>query len=275
MRQIYPKAVFAIFFFSFAFVAQGAFAAEPTDTELFVNYGGETHALYLVQYDPKEEFQLYEAQGRPDTYFKSSRLDAELSVNGRVCTKYTLVRNTKDEDEIIFTVDGVNYAMRQVVTASGVKYEAPEDPDTYFWSKESSADLFINGKRYEGYDEWLPSGGIAITGEGVPTEVEWSVKSIAGADIVGGSTVTITFHKDGNLSGTASVNNYRYSWIASGNRLVVSEGLVTRMMGPDDLMGQESAFLDALAHVARFRFGREGLILVTREGSEILLSRAD
>jgi heat shock protein HslJ len=275
MRQIYPKAVFAILFLSLAIVAPSVFAAEPTDTELFVGYGGETHVLRLVQRDAEEEFQLYEATGDPGTYFKSSRYDAELSLNGRVCPRYTLMRDTKDEDEIIFTADGVNYAMRRVVAASGAKYEVPGDPDTYFWSRGASADLFINGKRYEGYDEWLPSGGIAVTGEGIPTGIEWSVKSIAGVAVAGGSTVTATFHPDGSLSGMASVNNYRYSWLVSGNRLVVSEGVVTRMMGPEDLMCQESAFLDALARVTRFRFGGDGLILTTREGSEILLSRTE
>ena len=90
--------------------------------------------------------------------------------------------------------------------------------------------LFVKGVEYAGYDDWLPEGGIWLTDQGLPTELEWKVSSIAGAKVIAGSTVTLTFHADGSLSGKASVNNYRASWIASGSKLLILRGPVTKML---------------------------------------------
>ena len=49
------------------------------------------------------------------------------------------------------------------------------------------------------------------------------------------------------------------------------EAAVTRMKGSEELMGQEEAFLKALADVAYFKPLKEGLALLTKYDGEIVL----
>jgi putative lipoprotein len=252
--------------------AGNSFAVELADDDLFIHHGGKVHIMRRVFGKSGKTDQIYEAAGDPRTYFKSSRNGAELSVEGCKFSKYTLIRDTKDEDKIIFTADGVNYTLNRVRTASGAKYEAPGDPNTYFWSKGESAALFIKGKPYAGYDVWLPSGGIALTGEGIPTEVEFHVKSINDEPIKKGSKITITFHQDGSLTGMASVNDYKLSWSESGGKITVKDGVTTFKAAHPNLMEQEKLFLKTLSDVESFRFLKDGVFLFASDGSSITLT---
>jgi heat shock protein HslJ len=268
------KIALSVAFLALILVAsRPASAAEPVDDELFAWQGGEIHRLHRVDDVFGDGTQLYESLDDSGTFFKSSGGEAELSVRGRKYSRYTLIRETEDEDEIIFTADGVNYVMKQVVSASGAKYEALGDPDTYFWSRGAFATLVIRGEEYADYVAWLPSGGILIMDEGIPADVEWKIKSISGVNVADGSTLTITFHPDGTLSGNASVNNYRATWITSGGRMIVRGGSSTMKIGPEELMRQERAYLDALSAIVGFKFGRDGPILITRDGLEVVLTK--
>jgi len=51
-------------------------------------------------------------------------------------------------DTMRLTVGEETYDMRPVVTASGVKYEAIDDPSTTFWSKGDRARLVVRGRPY-------------------------------------------------------------------------------------------------------------------------------
>jgi heat shock protein HslJ len=107
----------------------------------------------------------------------------------------------------------------------------------------------------------------------IPTEVEWRVESIFGDDVLDGSSVTLVFHGDGTLSGTASVNRYRSSWGTFGGRIIIFEAVSTMMMGEPGLMGQEKKYLDALHEATRFEAGENYLILSARDGREIILKK--
>lgn len=48
-------------------------------------------------------------------------------------------------DEVTLTIDGKNYTLRQAVSASGAKYEDPENPDNTFWTKGDEAQLTLGG----------------------------------------------------------------------------------------------------------------------------------
>jgi heat shock protein HslJ len=141
------------------------------------------------------------------------------------------------------------------------------------WSKGEAAMLTIAGEEYQGYDVWTSDGVIWLPGQNIPTGVEWKVTSIAGLEVIPGSSVTITFHPHGKLSGKASVNNYTSSWITSGYRLKITGGVSTQKAGPQNLMDQEERFLKFLSQVDRFEFRREGLALVDKDDEEILLRR--
>jgi heat shock protein HslJ len=251
-----------------AVFCEAAFAA-GTEDALYVMRGGVTYILVKTSDSPEK----YAASVEPGVFLESDGDSASLKFGKHKCHNYVLLRDTEADDEIILTADDVNYRMRQVHTASGAKYEPVGDPSTTFWSKGSYATLVIGGKRYSSYGLWLPYGGIWIPGEGVPTDVQWRVKSINGVDVIDNSDVTLTFGADGRLHGLASVNNYTTSWMLVGNRLVVATAAVTRKIGSEELMRQEDSFLKALVDVLHFKPLKEGLVLLTRKNGEIVLSQ--
>ena len=243
--------------------------AAGTKDELYMMKGGVTYVLVKTSDSPDK----YIASVEPGVYFESYGDSASLRFGRNKISNYVLLRGTQSDDEIILTADDVNYRMRRGIRASGAKYEAVGDPSTVFWGKGHYATLMIGGKPYSGYDMWLPYGGIWIPGEGMPTDVQWRIRSINGVDVVDGSNVTLTFGSDGRLYGNASVNNYTAPWMAVGKRLVVSMATVTRMMGREELMKQEESYLRTLAEVVRFKPLREGLLLLTKNDVEIVLGQ--
>jgi heat shock protein HslJ/membrane-bound inhibitor of C-type lysozyme len=247
--------------------------AQPND-ELFVFADGATHIMQRVASASGER---YEAPDDPETVFLSDGTEATLKIRGRLYSRYVLLRSLADDgeflDEFLLTVDGKNYRMKQVVSASGAAYEAVDDPDTTFRSKGPSATLVVRGKEYSGYDTWQTDGGIWLADQEFPTEIEWNVTNIADSAVLPDSTVTLTFHADGSLSGLASVNHYNALWMTSGGEILITKGTVTKKMGPPDLMNQEGAFLRLLPEIKNFQFRKDGLALGSKSGAKIILKR--
>jgi heat shock protein HslJ len=245
-------------------------AADPSEEELVAFPNGLPCVMKRVASDSGERF---EAEGDPSTFFLSDGAAATLKINGIEYSKYVLIRNSSSGDEFTLTVDGKNYAMEIAISASGAKYEAEGDPSTTLWSKGEKAFLVIGGQDYLDYDFWRPDGEIWLPDPSLPTELEWKVASIAGAEVIPDSVVTLTFHPDGKLSGKASINDYTSSWITSGYKIAVTNGISTKMAGSQDLMDQEDRFLKFLAGVERFEFRTEGLALLNKDDEEMLLKR--
>ncbi|MDL2264636.1 META domain-containing protein, partial [Synergistaceae bacterium OttesenSCG-928-I11] len=227
------------------------------DDELYITIDGETYRMKRVV---SASGAKYEAVDDPTTVFWSKGRRASLTVRGEEYSKYVLIRNSPDEDELFLSVDGENFRLRRVPTASGAKYESRRDPSTYFWTKGDTATLYVRGKEYVGYDASAQTE--ASTGDAtLPIGVEWTVQSIAGNPIVPGSTVTIRFDHNARLGGKASVNNYMSSWIATGDRLLVKGAASTMMAGPQNLMDQEHKFLAALENIRKYEIQGDTLIL--------------
>ena len=266
------KLVGSVFIFGLltVMVFSAAALAAGTENELYVMKDGVTYFLFKTSESPEK----YVSSAESGVFFESDGDSASLMFGKDKIYNYVLLRNAQTDEEIILTANDVNYRMRQVMSASGAKYEAEGDPSTVFWSKGHYATLEIGGKLYAGYDVWMPFGCIWLPGEVIPTNVEWRVKSIDGVDVVGDSNVTLTFGADGRLHGNASVNNYNASWISEGERLVISMAVTTKMMGSEELMKQEDSYLKTLAGVVRFKPLREGIVLLTKNNGEIVLERS-
>jgi heat shock protein HslJ len=245
-------------------------AAGPSEDEISVVLGGRT---YIMERSGAPSGEKYEAKDSPGTMFLSDGAKSVLTIEGREYARYVLLRDTSDEDGLLLTADGVNYNLRQVVTASGAKYEAKNNPETYFWSKGGEATLCLDGKFYKGYDYWLPSGEIWLADQEMPTGIEWKAVSIDGTDVITGSGVTVTFNADGKVSGNASVNNYSAPWLAYGGKIIIADGIATKKAGPPEMMEQEERFLKFLPGIVRFVLHRGGLRLINRDGGEIVLTR--
>ncbi|MDR1508939.1 MAG: MliC family protein [Synergistaceae bacterium] len=245
-------------------------AAGAPSAEISAVLGGETYVMKRVEAMSGEK---YEDPDDPETMFWINGDESVLTIEGKAYTRYVLLREASEEGKLMLTADGRNYILRQVLTASGAKYEESGNPETYFWSKGASAMLRIDGKDYEGYDYWLPFDEIWFAGQDIPADIEWKAVSIDGTDVIAGSDITVTFHADGKMSGIASVNNYTAPWFAYGNRIIISNGVTTRKAGLPDMMEQEDKFLEFLPGVVRFVILKDGLRLINKNGGEIVLTR--
>jgi putative lipoprotein len=263
--------IWPVFLSLLAFAAIPGFEAHgaPND-EVSAVLGDKTYVMERVE---SASGAKYEAPGDPETVFWSHGDEAFLAIEGREYSRYVLLMDTIDEDELIVTADGRSYALRYVRSASGAKYEAPGNEDTYFWSRGSAATLCLNGDIYRGYDYWLPAGEIWLADQEMPTGIEWKVVSIDGTHVIAGSSVTVTFNADGRVSGNASVNNYTAPWMAYGNKIIISDGISTKKAGMPDMMEQEDKFLEFLPGVVRFVLHKDGLWLINKDGGELVLTK--
>ncbi|MDR1874797.1 MAG: MliC family protein [Synergistaceae bacterium] len=160
--SLFLSVLFLLVIFSFAFLPAGvASAARIVGDSLTVSMDAKAYTLKRL---PVASGDRYEREGDPSTVFSSKGSAASLTIKGKKYPQYVLIRDTTDDDELVLTVDNINYTMRYVRTASGAKYELPGDPKTFFWSKGQTAYLVIRGKEYAAYDMWLPSGTIWLPG---------------------------------------------------------------------------------------------------------------
>ncbi|MDR3231880.1 MAG: META domain-containing protein [Synergistaceae bacterium] len=251
-------------------VVAGASGAETASgDEVVTELDGVT---YVMMRTPSASGEKYEAPDDPTTFFRSRGAEATLTIAGQEYSRYALLRKTPD-DELILTVDGRNYRLRSAVSASGAKYEAADDPGTVLWNKGNTDTIYLAGKEYAEYDEGLPFGEIRLMERSLPVGTEWKVKTVSGIDVAAGSTITLTFHPDGRLSGLASINNYTASWLTSDDRIIISPGVSTKKAGPAALMEQEREFLALLPAATRFRVHGNTLTLVTGDEKSIVLKR--
>jgi membrane-bound inhibitor of C-type lysozyme len=142
-------------------LASAAFTdVNPDNESLTVTVNGITHVLNRVE---SSSIQEYADPGNPTTCFWSHERTAVLMIDGARRSRFVLIRNSSGNDEFTLTVDGRNYLMKNVISASGAKYEAVDDPTTIIWSKGKSAMLTVQGVDYEEYDTWMPDGEIWLS----------------------------------------------------------------------------------------------------------------
>jgi len=79
------------------------------------------------------------------------------------------------------------------------------------------------------------------------------------------STLTIEFGTDDKISGTGGVNRYNGSYKSTANAIEIGKLATTMMAGPDELMAQETAFLQALQNSESWSVNRG--ILEMRDAS--------
>ncbi|MCL2684332.1 MAG: hypothetical protein FWE55_03725, partial [Synergistaceae bacterium] len=100
----------------FVFFCAAAFAAGAAD-ELYVMKGGVTYVLVKTSDSPEK----YVASVEPGVYFESDGSSASLRFGRNKCSNYVLLREAESDDELLLTVDDVNYTMRRVISASGAR----------------------------------------------------------------------------------------------------------------------------------------------------------
>ena len=103
---------------------------------------------------------------------------------------------------------------------------------------------------------------------------EWTVVDIDNRGIIAHSP-TLTFGKDGRVSGDTSCNNFNAPYMLQGENLSFGHAVVTRRAClAEGVMEQEDRFLDIFGKVRRFEIASSGeLILRTDDGRSLRARR--
>lgn len=126
-------------------------------------------------------------------------------------------------------VGSESFALRQVRTASGARYEAAGDPTTSFWSKGPGGLLELRGRRYP---ECMPAGGAAPAFRARGNEPGWTL------EIAGGRIVLVTDYGQRRIeeptpAAVTAAGATRYPATGSAGLAVAIENRVCR----DDMTG--------------------------------------
>jgi putative lipoprotein len=202
-----------------------------------------------------------------------------------------------DGDTVQLQVAGERFTLRAVRTASGAKYEAPDDPGTSFWSHGRDAQVSVRGQAWPACRLTTPDDRAALL-----QGVEWVVEYIDRGGIIDRSRVTLNFAPDGDLggqtggqtggqntgpadargdgprsgqlSGRAGCNRYIATWRLADEALRIGPPAGTRMACSEALNAQEARFLALLAAVRRHEVGADGALrLLGDDGRRLLLAR--
>jgi len=87
--------------------------------------------------------------------------------------------------------------------------------------------------------------------------------------VIAGTTLTASFGKDGNLTGSAGCNNYNGPYKVSGSQITIGP-LASTMMAcadPAGVMDQEAQYLAALGTAATYQIENNVLELRTKDGA--------
>lgn len=163
-------------------------------------------------------------------------------------------------------IAGKLLTLRQVEAASGVKYQAVEEPGTTLWLKGNEGRLERHGKTYP---------QCTLVTEGKLTGVEWVVEDVDGGGIIDDSRITMIFDEEGRLGGRASCNGYFAGYEAKGSTLSISHPGSTLMACAEALMNQEQRFLATLGAAKRYRFLPDGALVLETDDGRSLTARHD
>lgn len=108
-----------------------------------------------------------------------------------------------------------------------------------------------------GEESFSGCGGDA---ESLLTGGAWTVTHVAGQEVPGPRAVTLEFDGQGRLSGQGPCNRYSAGYQLTGEGLIISQGVSTRMACVSDLMALESVFLETLQGSLSTNIDEEGVL---------------
>jgi heat shock protein HslJ len=89
----------------------------------------------------------------------------------------------------------------------------------------------------------------------------WTLTAIRGNPVVAGSSVTLEFAQD-DASGNGGCNQYRGAFSTEGSTLSIGPTIATKRACADRAMNaQETAYLEALSHTAKYEISGNRLVL--------------
>lgn len=95
--------------------------------------------------------------------------------------------------------------------------------------------------------------------------------------IITGTTITMHFETDKNLTGSAGCNSYKTTYTADGEKIKIRSAATTRMTcsRPPGIMAQETLFLNTLENVTQYHKTGDQLSLLKEDGSTAIILLRD
>lgn len=186
---------------------------------------------------------------------------------GDTLVEFTLLADDKADMRIA----NVSYAMEQVVTASGAKYENLGNPDVYLWNKGDKATVSIKG-------EELPECIKTTATSEKKSDVDvWVLEDMNNAGIIDNSHLTLQFGADGRVSGSSGCNRYTGNYTREGNTLGIDKNMaVTRRACHAESLGQqENKFLETLSSMTSSTIDETGALILSNDAGGRLLFRKE
>lgn len=174
-------------------------------------------------------------------------------------------------------IENVSYALEQVVTASGAKYENLGDPTTYLWNKGHKATVRINGQDLPECDEVpAPKPERRVGGDPIRDRT-WVLVRMNDAEPIAGHTVTLTLAAEGGVSGRGGCNRYMGAYTLDGENLRIDENMASTMMAcvAEGVMEQESRYLKVLAAMNKIARAEDGTLRLEGADSQSLIYREE
>ena len=186
----------------------------------------------------------------------------EMEAGNRMsCGDRELTYRQTDEG-LELAIEGRDYLLEQVESASGSQYVASDGSETEFWNKGERALVTLEGRELP---ECVYTSGAVLSGP------VWMVTEIDGEAVMTNYRASMHFRPDGRVGGRASCNHFTADWERLGSELVIERAATTRMACPTAVMDQEQRFLGALSRVAGFSVSeRRVLDLQDAEGRTVI-----
>jgi heat shock protein HslJ len=180
------------------------------------------------------------------------------------CNRYTIPVVTQDAKITI----GPRGATSMMACSPDIMKQA----DAFMAALSSAARYRVSGHSLELLSA---DGAVLATFTAQPRSLagSWRATDInngkeAVVSVVAGTSVTMSFGKDGKVAGSAGCNNFTSTYQEHGDTLTFTAPAATRRMcATPGVMEQEHAFLKALESVATMRMEGEDLELRTSDGA--------
>jgi len=255
---------------------------------------GTPQGDFLMQPVPAASGARYEAEGDPATWFWSKGDGGMLSVGGEAwpdCVPspdvYAAQGNepfwsfgaTGDEAVIVSPagVEAVGRLLPPIWRDGAVEWETDDGAIRVRMEDRLCRDT-MTGMPYPERVTLFTAGEVREGCGGDPMTLldgaEWVVEDIAGAGLIDGSRVTMTFRADGTIAGKGGCNQYGARLTATGEGITITPGAATMMACAEAIMRQEQAFFRALAGVVWFDIDATGaLLLIGAEERVVVTAR--
>ena len=175
-----------------------------------------------------------------------------------------------------FEIGGRRYEMTRTGQQDGVTTYRSADGSITFLARGRSGVLVEAGDRRVNCMPAAAGGRMLQSPAGATDSLDggWRVKSIAGAPVPDGVTVTMEFGADGRVAGRSGCNRYTGSFAHAGDTLKLSQLAGTRMACPPPQMDVEQRFFSAAGQVTGVRLSdNRELVLSGAAGPLLVLDR--